>query len=65
MSEGICQTVVVDGEPVLVRVTSLLTPEEVEAFAWIVRAARRRFAAEQAEAPCDAAMRTALNREDE
>lgn len=46
MSEDICQTVMVDGEPVLVRVTSLMTPEEVEAFAWVVRAAKRRYAAE-------------------
>jgi RecJ-like exonuclease len=41
VSEDICQTVMVDGEPILVRVTSLLTPEEVEAFAWAVKAAKR------------------------
>jgi hypothetical protein len=47
VSEDICQTIIVDGDPILVRVTSLLTPEEVEAFAWVVRAAKRRYAAEQ------------------
>jgi len=42
-----CQRLVIDGEVVIVRVTAALTQEEIEAFTWIVRAARKKFESEQ------------------
>lgn len=40
---SMCQRIVVDGEPVLLRVTEPLDNDEIEAFSEIIRAARRKY----------------------